>query len=326
MLRYSLAALAALWAAAPATAATWADRLFDELSKDFGSVPRGPTLQHHFRVANTTGQPVNISNVRVSCGCVTARALKAFLNPGEETAIFATMDTTRFVGARSVTIFVTFDRPSFDEVRLLVQAIGRNDFMVTPDTLAFGAVRRGSTAAREVTVVFYGVGGARVTEVRSESNYILAQIEEARRGEAEAGYKLTAKLRGDLPVGKWYTDVWLRTNLPSMPQVRVPLTVEVEAALTVSPEAVVLGQVHMGDEGERRVIVRGVRPFRITQIEGADAALSVSDSSEEARSVHVLTVRFKPGRAGEVSRTLHVHTDLPADGAFDLPVTAQVMP
>src|SRR5262249_46308754 len=106
----------------------------------------------------------------------------------------------------------------------------------------------------------------------------------------------------------------------------VPLTVEVEAALTVSPESVALGRVKMGEEGERRVIVRGVKPFKITAIDGADAALSVSDSSEEARSVHVLTVRFKPAAAGEVSRTPPVHTDLPDDNAFDLGVSAVVMP
>src|SRR5579884_4233425 len=113
-----------------ATAATWADRMFEELSKDFGSVPRGPTLTHVFKVTNYTQHPVNIASVRVSCGCVSAAAYKTFLNPGEETAIIARMDTTRFTGIKSVTIFVQFDRPSFEEVRLWVQANGRDDFNV----------------------------------------------------------------------------------------------------------------------------------------------------------------------------------------------------
>ena len=64
--------------------------------------------------------------------------MKNFLNPGEETSILARMDSTRFIGPKSVTIFVQFDRPAYEEVRLLVQANGRNDFNVTPDTLAFG--------------------------------------------------------------------------------------------------------------------------------------------------------------------------------------------
>src|SRR5690349_16734060 len=47
MFRYSLVLVAGFWVAGSAGAATWADGLFDELSKDFGSVPRGPTLTHH---------------------------------------------------------------------------------------------------------------------------------------------------------------------------------------------------------------------------------------------------------------------------------------
>src|SRR5437660_799351 len=133
MSRYSLVVLASLWAAGSAPAATWADSLFEELSKDFGSVPRGPTLTHPFRVV----------------------------------------------------------------------------------------------------------------------------------------YRLTGRLRGDAPVGKWYTDLWLRTNNPSMPQVRVPLTVDIESALSVSPEAVTLGQVKVQGESERRVVVRGVKPFKITRVQGA---------------------------------------------------------
>ena len=101
-----------------------------------------------------------------------------------------------------------------------------------------------------------------VVDVRSESNYIRPALQEVRRLDSEVTYQLSTTLRQDTPVGKWYTDVWLRTNNPALPQVRVPLTVDIESALTVSPEAVALGPVAVGGESERRVIIRGVRPFR----------------------------------------------------------------
>src|SRR5262245_47523937 len=145
MLRYSLVLIAGFWVAGSAGAATWADGLFDELSKDFGSVQRGPAQKHNFRVVNKTKQAVNISSVRVSCGCLTAYASpKTLLQPGEETTIVTSMDTTRFIGAKSVTVFVQFDRPNFEEARLWVQANGRNDFALAPDTLSMGQVKRGA--------------------------------------------------------------------------------------------------------------------------------------------------------------------------------------
>jgi hypothetical protein len=327
MSRYSLVLGAGLfWAASPAFSATWADSMFDELSKDFGSVPRGPTLVHHFRIANNTKGPVSIASVRVSCGCVSASAMKNYLNPGEETAILARMDTTRFTGPKSVTIYVQFDRPAYEEVRLWVQANGRNDFAVAPDSLAFGSIKRTTSPTAAVTVTFYGSPDTQVTEVKGESNYIQPTVKTLPAGGGEASFEVSARLRPDTPIGKWYTDVWVKTNNPSIPQVRVPLTVEVESPLSVTPEAVNLGQVALNGEGERRVIVRGVKPFKITGVEGAGDQLAVRDNTEESKPIHVLTVKLKAARAGAVDRVVKVVTDLPEEGHIEFRVSAEVTP
>jgi hypothetical protein len=327
MSRYSLVLSAGLfWAASPAFAATQADSMFDELSKDFGSVPRGPTLVHHFRLVNNTKGPVSIASVRVSCGCVSATALKTYLNPGEETSILARMDSTRFIGPKSVTIYVQFDRPAYEEVRLGVQANGRNDFNVTPDTLAFGSVKRSTPQSSAVTLTFYGSPETQITEIKGESNYIQPSFKPIPHGDGEAAFEVKAKLRPDTPVGKWYTDVWVKTNNPSIPQVRVPLTVDVESALSVSPEAVSLGQVAVNAESERRVIVRGVKAFKIKSVEGTDDQLAVRDGSDESKPIHVLIVKLKGAKAGAIERTVKVVTDLPEEGQVEFRVNAEVMP
>jgi Protein of unknown function (DUF1573) len=325
MSRYCFVMLAGLVASAPAAAATWADSMFDELSKDFGSVARGPVQTHAFRVVNNTKQPVNISSVRVSCGCTSASAAKPFLNPGEETAIVARMDTSRFIGVKSVTIFVQFDRPTFEEVRLWVQANARNDFSVSPDGLAFGEVKRASSPSLSNTITFYG-SQTKITEVKSESNYVHAAIKEVTGADGQPAYELTAKLREDVPIGKWYTDVWVKTNNPEYPQIRVPLTMEVESGLSVSPDAVSLGQVAVNGESERRVIIRGAKPFKITAVKGADGQLSVHDNTTESKAVHVLTVKLKPGKAGDLNRNLRIETDLLEDSTVEFEVSAQVTP
>lgn len=325
MSRYSLVVLSVLWAASPALSATWADSLFEDFSKDFGSVPRGPTLSYPFRVVNKTRGPVHIASVRVSCGCVSATALKTSLQPGESTHILARMDTTRFTGLKSVTIYVQFDQPAFEEVRLWVQANGRNDFIVTPDTLAFGQLKRGASPAVSVLISFYGNSEARIAEVKSESNYIQAKVQEVRRQEAEVVYQLTAHVRGDAPVGKWYSDIWLKTNGEAM-RIRVPLTVEVQSALSINPETVALGSIKTGTERERRVIVRGIKPFTITKVLGTGEQLSVRDSTPKAKPIHVLTIKLKAGEPGDLKRTLRVVTDLAKDNKIDFHINAHVTP
>jgi hypothetical protein len=326
MLRYSLLVVAGLCLAVPAQAASWADSMFAELSKDFGSVPRGPTLSHPFRVTNKTGQAAHIASVRVSCGCVSASVARNDLPAGESTVIQAYMDTNRFLGHKSVTIYVQFDQPYWEEVRLVVQANSRDDISVSPDTLAFGQVRRGHFPKLAANVSFHGYAQARIVEVQPESNYIVTALKEVRRDTGETAYEVTATLRSDVPTGKWYTDIWLKTDNPTMPRLRIPLTVAVEPALQASSSTVALGNIKPGGEAEQKLVVRGDKPFRIKQVQGTDDQLTVKDSTTESKPVHVLTITLKPKKEGELNRKLKIVTDLEQEGEIEVQAQAKIAP
>jgi hypothetical protein len=300
--------------------------MFDELSRDFGTVPRGPTLIHPFRLVNKTGATVHIRSVRVSCGCTTATASQTTLAPGQETAILIQMDTRRFLGSKNVTVFVEFDQPKFDEVRLWVQANSRDDVTVSPEALSLGKIKRGNTASASTAISLLGNQNWQITGAACDSNYIQIGYELIRKDGGEMAYKVTASIRGDAPAGKWFTDVWLQTNNASSPKIRVPLTVEIEAPLIVSPMNVALGEVKAGKVAERKVIVRGVRPFRILAVEGADKELSVLDSTNDSKTVHVLTVTLQPQQTGELLRRLRVTTDLKGEETIEFNAVAQVVP
>jgi hypothetical protein len=325
MFRNCLVVVVGLGLVGTARAGSWADGMFEELSKDFGSVPRGPVLNHPFHLTNNTGVPVHISSISVSCGCVTATARDSYLAPGQKTVISADMRSNIFSGSKTVTIYVRFDRPQSEEVRLWVSANSRDDVTVSPDAFAFGQIKRGSEPSGAVTVTFLGGNVWDVTDVQCDSNYVKAQARMVRRDMGDVAYQVSAQLRKDAPVGKWYTDIWLKTNNPSSPRVRVPLTVEIESALTISPALVDLGQLKVGGQIERKVIVRGVKPFRVTEVTGGDDQLKVRDTTSESKPVHVLAVTLHPSKAGEITRSLRVQTDLEDEGEIEFQAKAQVV-
>jgi hypothetical protein len=325
MYRFCLAGLLALATAAPAQA-SWADGLFEEHHWDFGSVTRGPALTHYFRVVNNTGQPIHISGCRVSCGCTSAWPLQYDLAPGQETAIAAQMDTHRFVGPKTVTIFVNFDQPRFEEVHLSVTANGRDDLTLMPDTLTLGRVRRGTAPSASTTITFFSDPNWQITSVATDSNYIQPVCKMTRREGFEVAYGLTVRLRPDTPAGKWFSDLWLTTNSPSSPRIRVPLTVEVEPALTISPAIVNLGEIKKGNDGQRKVIVRGVQPFRITSIKGTDDRIAVKDNTAEAKTVHVLTLTVRATNPGDVNRRFRIITDVKGEADLEFTAQARIVP
>jgi len=237
MFRFSLAVISGLCLGMPARADSWADGMFQELSKDFGAVARGPELSFPFRFTNNTGRAVHVASVRVSCGCTSAQALQTDIEPGKTGVILALMDTRRFLGPKRVNIFVQFDQPQWGETQLSVQAHSRDDLTVSPDGLAFGQTSQGSRPAQTVTITFYGNSQWTIQDARGDSAYIQTAVKELRRNPTDVSYQVTARIRPDTPVGKWFSDVWLKTNDPSVPRIRIPLTVDVEPVATVQSKA-----------------------------------------------------------------------------------------
>jgi RNA polymerase sigma factor (sigma-70 family) len=87
----------------------WANKLFEakgEISIDFGKVARGTQVPIAFRLKNIYAVPLEITHFRYSCGCVGIAQPVKRLQPKEEDRIEGWVDTRRFVGQKTITIYV----------------------------------------------------------------------------------------------------------------------------------------------------------------------------------------------------------------------------
>jgi len=316
MFRHNLLLVALLGFASQASAG--ADAYFEQKSHDFGATPRGPLLVHYFRFTNSGKETLTIGGIRVSCGCVTSSAPVNTVKPGESSYITAQMDTRRY--GKPVTVYVTFTQPHYEEVSLLVSADVRGDLQITPESIAFGNIKRGAEASASVQVTLTGDPNWEVKEAKADSNYVKPAAKLVKRNGAEVTYEISASLRNDLPVGKWYTDVWLTTSNPSLQKVRVPLHVDVTAPVTVTPASLSLGDIKVGDDVEQNVLVKGDKPFKITSIKGADGIVAVNEPSAEAKAIHIIRVKVRPTASGDIAKDLQVVTDGADGGTVSIPI------
>ena len=323
MFRYSFALLVGASLLSPVVGADSLASLFDTQVHDFGNVPVGPMLHHAFTIKNTTNSTLRIANLRVSCGCVTPSASTMVIPPGKTATVNAQMDSRRFVGAKSVIVFVLFTQPAVEEVRLEVKAFGRTDVALNPDALTFGQMRKGSSPTTSTQISM--VGNNRITEATCESGYVQLSIKEPKRTEYGLSYEVVAKMRPDIPVGKWYTDVWIKTD--NNTRINIPVTVEVEPTLTVAPGTLQFDVTKVGTPITKPIVVKGAQPFRIVDIKGGDGLFSAEDGTKgEAKIAHILRVTFKPGKEGEFAKNLQIITDLKDEGKVSLAVSGKAMP
>lgn len=322
MRNLGLALLALIVAAtmAPAQTPSWLDKMFrSNTGHNFGSVPHGAQLHYRFPMTNIWAVPLELTNVRVSCGCVTATPSVNILQPRASGYIDITMDARRFTGPKTVTVYVTVGPQYTATTALQVSANSRADIVFNPGQIHFGVVPRGQTAEQVIDVEYAGVLDWRVQEVDKGNAPLDVTLEQLYREPGKVGYRLRASLKGDAPAGLLKQELLLKTNDPASPLVPVLVEAMVQAPLTVKPSLLKMVSPKVGETVTMRVNVIGGKPFRVTGIEGLGDGIQ-ADVPQTAATVQTITFTFQPTRAGELRRQCQIKTDLPGQG----PVTVSI--
>ena len=310
-----LAALCHALAGAPAAAQTaWANKIFgNETSHDFGTVARGAQLKHTFKMTNIYKVPLEITQTRVSCGCVTITPSTKTLQPGESGTLQVNMDGTRFSGLKSVDIYVTVGPEFVSTAHIQVKANARQDVVFNPGEIDFGSVAKGQTPTRSIDVEHAGSGTWRVTEIVKSGaapfDLKVEQLPQKVSGFVTVGYRISATLRANATPGSFKQEVILKTNDPASPSISFNVIGTIKSSLNVAPNPVALGTLKVGRQDSTKIVVSGSRPFRITAIDGLDEIVT-TPLPDRQTTTHILDLRVQPRTAGELRRQLTIRTDL----------------
>ncbi|MBI3469225.1 MAG: DUF1573 domain-containing protein [Planctomycetes bacterium] len=313
-----------------ASAQGWSDKLFDRLGHDFGYVPRGK-IKTNFVLTNKLDKPLHISNVASSCTlCSVAKPDKEWLQPGETTGLEATWDATKFTRDRSVAITVTFDQPSYGQTRLILKCYSRTDIVISPGEAALGTVKKGTEAIKPIAIDYAGDPNWKIATVTCTNPYLEVDLKETRREgsrfpDGKVGYVMQVRLKPDAPPGLIRERIILGVNDAYNKSIEVALHANVQSDVSLSPPVLSFGSVQAGRNVTKQVLVHGVRPFRIVEIEGSGESFKIKKPND-AKQLHVLTVELQDGQgAGTVSQDFKIKTDMEGEDPLKLSVSATVI-
>jgi len=315
-------------ATSTAPAQQWAKDMFEKTSHDFGTVARGAKVEHRFVLENIYVEDVHIASVSSSCGCTVPEITKRLLKTWEKAEIVARIDTRGYYGRKDATLTVVFDQPFSAEVQLNVHTYIRSDVVVQPGSVQFGTVVQGTGAARELTISYAGRPDWKIQEVETKNPHLEARVIQAAQPiPGQVTFELTVRLKPDAPVGYIRDQIVLVTNDLRENANHVPIAVEgvVVSAITVSPSPLSLGAVHVGQNTTGRLVVRGVKPFRIVTARSSDPRFRCAVSAT-AKPLHLVPVTFTADQTpGKIKATIVLETDLPGNKTLTVPVFVQVV-
>jgi hypothetical protein len=312
-----------------ANAQSWADQLFEKRSHDFGYQARNSKLEHNFVIKNTLNRRLHIQSATPSCAvCTITKPEKDWLEPGESTVLKASIDTLKLQPGlrKDVIITVVFDQPSYATTRLDIHAIARSDVVFSQNEVALGTVKRGTAATKTINIEYAGTNDWTIDGASTSNPYVEIALKETHRGNGLVGYTLTVTLKPDAPPGSLRDRINLGIkDAYNKSGVDVALQANVHADVSLSASALDIGSVTPGSTTTKQVLVRGVKPFEIVEIDGEVGPIHI-EKPDAAKQLHILTVTLNAGeQPGEVNQDFEIKTDMDGEAPLKLKVSAKVV-
>jgi hypothetical protein len=301
--------------ASAGAAQEWATKMFTTTSHDFRSVAAGAKAEYRFQLKNLYEEDVHIQGVRSSCGCTTPLIVKSDLKTFETGEIVAEFNTKKFIGHKSATITVVFDKPFFAEVQLQIQGFIRSDVVLQPGLVDFGTVDVGSSAEKRVAVNYAGRNTWSVIKAKVPEG-LETEIVETARGQGQVSYELLVRLNKAAVPGYLQDQILLVTNDKNNSEIPVDVEARVVSEISVNPASLFMGVIQPGQKVTKQLIVRGKRPFKIVGVKCDDASFEIV-ADEQARALHRVPIVFTAGeKQGKFTQQIAIETDQGAMPTF----------
>ena len=288
----------------------------DEPRYDFGELKNDQSVRHAFVLKNVGTAPLEIANVRASCGC-TATALDAkTVAPGQSTALNVTLNLTGRKGRQVKSIYVESNDPQKPHFRLEVVGTATVDIEVQPVGIHFGTMSKDGAVARELTLTAKSNVVFHITKVDTGSPLFTAGVT---TNEVGRSYTVKVISPGPRANGTCRSTVQVFTDHAAQSPIAIPVAGFVAGDIIASPDTLLV----VGTATNRTHYVTLYSPagtaFNVGRIDVPQPAMEikVAPISQGRYRLEIKNVIPSPDLEG---KTIRVTTDLATAKEITIPV------
>ncbi|MGH7173861.1 MAG: DUF1573 domain-containing protein [Gemmataceae bacterium] len=293
---------------------------------DKGEVRSGLPLSHRFTVINRGSEPVEITDVHPSCGCLAPKMEKRRLNPGESGLLLLEVNTlTQPAGLNSWRVTLRYKSGTIEqELPLYINAKIVTEITVEPPSLA---IYTDSSISHEILVIDRRTEPLIVRAVPTSSAHVRTHLGELHRDDANHWRRaIQVEVLEDCPEGTHQETLRICTSDPLYSELKVPFTIVKRARRLVSaaPASVVLSESAAQPLPSRVVLLSAVddRQVHIDRVESDHPALACRWAQGPG---HQATLKIRVDRkqinGDRLRAAVHVHLSQPVAETITIPVS-----
>ena len=320
-----LAAFPPAFAAAPRAVAV-------EPVIDVGGVSQGEEIVHSFAIRNDGDGPLEIAQVKPSCGCTVAE-YDEVIAPGASGSVRVVLKTKEFNGpiAKSVRVY-TNDAENI-QINLVIKANIQVQITADPAYSRYIVVSGAGGQTNRHLVFSEGFSDLEIVDAKSpfpflDVAYRPAGDDERRSSASGKQWIVDLTLEPDAPVGPLANYVELRTNHPRQEVVKVAVSGFVRPIIGVTPSTADFGSRRLAAPYRSSFDVRNYTDGDIevtaAEIDVAGIETSIKELTEGKRYEVLLTLTPSM-TAGPFEGTLRLSTTSTAQPVVEVPLKGEVL-
>lgn len=287
----------------------WAQTLFPETSRSFGTVAKAAKAEYTFSFKNDSDQPIEILSVTASCTCTKPEVPQKLIQPGAEGQVVAKYQTKLFSGQRGATLNVSLKKGnSYGTAILRVDGYIRQDVVLHPEAVELPRVLAAEGGTSKVKILYAGRSDWKITDVKCEQANMQFKLTELVRQNGRVEYELETTIPKDHSLGLVQDVITLFTNDKNLTSFPVALSANIVQPIRFAD--VLELKVSEGATAIERLLMASSNDFQIIDFECESCPVQVKLDGEK-RKVHQLEVTAEGLNEGRTEHILKLTTNHP---------------
>ena len=292
---------------------------------DVGAVKKGDSIRHDFVIRNAGDAPLEITEVKPSCGCTVAEFDKV-IPPGASGKVSVVVETDAFGGgiAKAVTVFN--NDTANPKLSLVVKANVREPVVARPGYARFVTVE-GQGAEPSVQTVSAADGGS-FEVLGVQSPYPFVKATHSPDESAEGRWRVELSLDRSAPAGPMADYVLVRTDHPEQPVVKIAVSGLVRPIISVAPRVADFGRRELAEPQSKSLEVKnlGTPDVEVTEVTSDVAGLEAEfEAVEEGRHYRINLTLTEALPKGDFEGRLTIKTSSPSRPVVEIPLRGTIL-
>jgi|CXWL01.1.fsa_nt_gi hypothetical protein len=268
--------------------------VFDTPTFDAGRIKSGQEIIHDYWFTNKGNGPLEIIDVRPSCGCTTAGGHDRVVQPGKTGKIPIRVVTLGMSGPLAKIISVLTNAPANgSNVVLTVKADIWHPVEVSPPAASFGRLTSDMTDAgayeRRLTITNHVPGAvANLTDIKTQNPRFSTELVVLEPGQK---FELIVRLKQPLDFGSLLGAIELNTGVSEQPHLSISAQAYVASDVDVTPNKI-SAPIDTRIPISRQLYVRNntTKPVTISDLTASNPQLKVSMKETQPGIAYLVTV------------------------------------